>query len=108
MDRLDQEDNRRIDGTPSSLKIYHHLLTVVLSDLDDLKDHDEMVNVLLDQEGRWQPVTDPSELLHELELMDKAVRDLKMAGSFEDQHIGLIWKTALNRLINVTVWAVFG
>ena len=38
MDRLDQEDNRRIDGTPSSLKIYHHLLSVVLSDLDDLKD----------------------------------------------------------------------
>ena len=51
---------------------------MVLSDLDELKD--EMVNDLLDQEGRWQPVTDPGELLHELELMDKAVRDLKMAG----------------------------
>ena len=111
MDRLDQEDNRRIDGTPSSLKIYHHLLTVVLSDLDDLKD--EMVNDLLDQEGRWQPVTDPGKLLHELELMDKAVRDLKMAGSFDDQHIGLVWKTALNGLISTleddtNVWAVFG
>ena len=56
-----------------------------------------MVNDLLDQEGPWQPVTDPGELLHELELMDNAVRDLKMAGSFDDQHIGLVWKTALNR-----------
>ena len=72
-----------------------------------------MVNDLLDQEGRWQPVTDPGELLHELELMDKAVRDLKMAGSFGDEHIGLVWKTALNRLISVleddvTIWALFG
>ena len=45
--------------------------------------------------------------------MDKAVRDLKMAGSFDDQHIGLVWKTALNRLISTleddtNVWAVFG
>ena len=36
-----------------------------------------------------------------------------MAGLFDDQHIGSIWKTALNRLIStleddITVWAVFG
>lgn len=47
---------------------------MVLSDLDNLKD--ETFNDLLDQEVRWQLVTGPGELLHELELMDKAVRDL--------------------------------
>ena len=70
-DELMAKDLRYINDIPSAIKIYHSLASVILTQTPERRD--QLINDLLDINGRWRPLKDGHKLYHEIQALAQRV-----------------------------------
>ena len=98
-DELMTKDLRYINDIPSAIKIYHSLASVILTQTPERRD--QLINDLLDTNGRWRSLKDGHKLYHEIQALAQRVEEDKMIAGAQSAEVNAAWLSALERVIRV-------
>ena len=79
------KDLRYINDIPSAIKIYHSLASVILTQTPERRD--QLINDLLDINGRWRPLKDGHKLYHEIQALAQRVEEDKMIAGAQSSRV---------------------